>query len=96
MTRLKAVDFEVFGKVQGVFFRKYTEQKAKSLNLVGWCENTSHETVKGQVQGPDENIEAMKEWLRKNGSPKSRIDKAEFKNESDISSLTFTEFQIRR
>ncbi|XP_039282157.1 acylphosphatase-1 [Nilaparvata lugens] len=96
MTRLKAVDFEVFGKVQGVFFRKYTEEKAKSLNLVGWCENTSHQTVKGQVQGPNDGIEEMKVWLSKKGSPKSHIDKAEFNNESEISALTFTDFKIRR
>ena len=32
---LLAVEFEVFGKVQGVFFRKYTNEKAlrKGANL---------------------------------------------------------------
>ena len=37
---LVALEYEVFGKVQGVFFRKYTNEKAKSLGLRGWVKNT--------------------------------------------------------
>ncbi|NWI68383.1 ACYP1 protein, partial [Todus mexicanus] len=48
---LISVDYEVSGRVQGVFFRKYTQAEAKRLGLVGWVQNTSHGTVKGQVQG---------------------------------------------
>ena len=29
------LDFEVFGKVQGVFFRKYTQKKGNELGLRG-------------------------------------------------------------
>jgi hypothetical protein len=37
---LLSSNFEVFGKVQGVFFRKHTKIAADRLHLVGWCENT--------------------------------------------------------
>ena len=37
---LVAVEFEVFGRVQGVFFRKFTNEKALSLGLRGWVKNT--------------------------------------------------------
>ena len=37
---LVAVDYEVFGRVQGVFFRKYTNDKANTLSLRGWVKNT--------------------------------------------------------
>ena len=37
---LVAVDYEVFGRVQGVFFRKFTNEKANSLGLKGWVKNT--------------------------------------------------------
>lgn len=47
-------------QVQGVFFRKYTEAKAKELKLVGWVLNTSQGTVKGQAQGSPSAIERMK------------------------------------
>lgn len=44
-----SVDFEVFGKVQKVFFRKHTKNKADELGLVGWVKNTKQDTVIGQV-----------------------------------------------
>uniref|UniRef100_A0A0E9UNE4 Acylphosphatase-1 n=1 Tax=Anguilla anguilla TaxID=7936 RepID=A0A0E9UNE4_ANGAN len=31
-----SVDYEIFGRVQGVFFRKYTQAEGKKLGLVGW------------------------------------------------------------
>ena len=40
---LIAVQFEVFGRVQGVFFRKFTNEKALSLGLRGWVKNTRWE-----------------------------------------------------
>ena len=36
---LVSVDFKICGKVQKVFFRKYTEAKAKELNLIGYVKN---------------------------------------------------------
>ena len=41
-TRLIAVDYEVFGRVQGVFFRKFTNEKGNSLGLRGWVKNTRY------------------------------------------------------
>jgi acylphosphatase len=48
-------DFEVDGRVQGVFFRACTEKKAKELGLVGWVMNTAQGTVKGVCQSEDKN-----------------------------------------
>ncbi|XP_023956051.1 acylphosphatase-2-like isoform X1 [Chrysemys picta bellii] len=56
---LWALDYEVYGDVQGVFFRKYTEDQGKKLGVVGWVKNTPYGTVTGQVQGPKEKIEIM-------------------------------------
>ncbi|XP_057284610.1 acylphosphatase-1 [Pezoporus wallicus] len=91
---LLSVDYEVFGKVQGVFFRKYTQGEAKRLGLVGWVQNTSHGTVHGQVQGPAARVRELQEWLRKTGSPQSRISRAEFRNEKKIEALEHDNFQI--
>ncbi|XP_054674919.1 acylphosphatase-2 isoform X1 [Grus americana] len=57
---LKSVDYEVFGRVQGVCFRMYTEEEARKLGVVGWVKNTSQGTVTGQVQGPEDKVNAMK------------------------------------
>nr|XP_035967281.1 acylphosphatase-2 isoform X5 [Halichoerus grypus] len=57
--RLKSVDYEVFGRVQGVCFRMYTEDEAKKIGVVGWVKNTSKGTVTGQVQGPEEKVNSI-------------------------------------
>ncbi|XP_003206644.1 acylphosphatase-1 [Meleagris gallopavo] len=93
---LVSVDYEVSGRVQGVFFRKYTQSEAKRLGLVGWVQNTSHGTVQGQAQGPAARVRELQEWLRKIGSPQSRISRAEFTNEKEIAALEHTDFQIRK
>ncbi|NXA50377.1 ACYP1 protein, partial [Nothocercus julius] len=91
---LVSVDYEVFGKVQGVFFRKYTQAEGKKLGLVGWVQNTSHGSVRGQLQGPAARVRELQEWLRKTGSPQSRISRAEFCNEKKIEALEHKDFVI--
>ncbi|XP_059844008.1 acylphosphatase-1-like [Hypanus sabinus] len=91
---LVSVDYEVFGKVQGVFFRKHTQKEAKRLGLVGWVQNTERGTVKGQLQGTDEPVRAMQTWLSKTGSPRSHIEKAEFTNQKRTQQRNFSDFQI--
>nr|XP_006122176.1 acylphosphatase-2 isoform X2 [Pelodiscus sinensis] len=56
---LKSVDYEVFGRVQGVCFRMYTEDEARKMGIVGWVKNTRQGTVTGQIQGPEDKVNAM-------------------------------------
>ncbi|XP_075123670.1 acylphosphatase-2 isoform X2 [Leptodactylus fuscus] len=56
---LKSVDYEVFGRVQGVCFRMYTEDEARKLGVVGWVRNTRQGTVEGQVQGSEEKVNSI-------------------------------------
>ncbi|CAH8463468.1 Acylphosphatase-2 [Schistosoma haematobium] len=93
---LSGCTFEVHGKVQGVFFRKYAAEFAKVNGLVGWIMNTESGTVVGEFEGPSVSVDAFKHWLRNIGSPKSQIDRCQFKNERRISQLHFENFNIRR
>ncbi|XP_015226943.1 acylphosphatase-2-like [Cyprinodon tularosa] len=93
--KLVSVDFEIFGNVQGVCFRMYTEDQGRSLGLSGWVKNTRQGTVIGQIQGPADRINDMKLWLQNVGSPSSRIDRAVFSNERDISKPEITGFSTR-
>ncbi|XP_015365135.1 PREDICTED: acylphosphatase-1-like [Diuraphis noxia] len=95
-TGLKTVDFEVFGHVQKVFFRKCTQEHGKQLGLRGWCQNTPKGTVIGTIQGPPNKVAEMTTWLRDVGSPASQIDKVELKNEHTISDYTYSDFDIVR
>ena len=96
MSQLISVNFEVGGKVQGVYFRKYTQRKANELGVSGWCMNTERGTVTGQLQGPERKVEEMKIWLAVEGSPKCRIDKTKFTYHQCIDKLSFKQFTIRR
>lgn len=93
---LLSVDFEIHGKVQGVYFRKHTQEQGKLLGLKGWCMNTNRGTVIGNMQGTPDKILKMKRWLRYKGSPKSRIDKADFTNEQVITKITHSDFEIKK
>jgi acylphosphatase len=56
-----SISFQVFGKVQGVFFRKHTAAKASDMGLVGWVKNekNSERSVIGTVQGPAQEIDIL-------------------------------------
>lgn len=95
-SKYRSVDFEVFGIVQGVFFRKYTQKEADKLKLVGWVMNTSKGTVTGRMQGKEESVKKMKEWLKNTGSPKSKIERVEFKGEKEVVKLDFNSFEIKK
>lgn len=94
-SRTKRVEFEIFGKVQGVYFRKFTQAKAKSLSLGGWVMNTARGTVVGCVEGPQETVETMVHWLRTTGSPRSKILNANFTNVGTSEKMA-KEFVIRK
>ena len=90
------IKYEVFGKVQGVYFRKFTKTTADSLSLLGSVQNTKTKTVIGEAIGDHSNILKFKEWLTTVGSPSSRIDKTEIKITENYTSdySKFKEFKI--
>lgn len=89
------VGFEVFGHVQGVFFRQCTLQEAQRLGLKGYVRNTDRGTVQGAVEGPKLVVEQMKDWLSRVGSPESRIDRVDFSSLSLEDQALFQGFSVR-
>ncbi|KAM7394881.1 hypothetical protein PAMP_021655 [Pampus punctatissimus] len=73
----------------------YTEDEGRALGLSGWVKNTRQGTVIGQIQGPLDKVNNMKHWLEHVGSPSSRIDRAVFSNQRDISKLEIHGFSTR-
>jgi acylphosphatase len=67
---------KVHGKVQGVFFRKNTRQKALELDLKGWVKNEDDGTVSLEIEGELHSILAMQSWLRL-GPPNSQVENLE-------------------
>jgi acylphosphatase len=66
----------VHGRVQGVFFRDYTQQKAFQLGLGGWVRNLPDGTVETVFEGKKEKVEEMLSWLHR-GSPLSEVRKVD-------------------
>jgi acylphosphatase len=55
----------VSGKVQGVFFRSSTQDKAEELDLSGWVRNLPDGRVEAVFEGEKEDVDKMVEWCRK-------------------------------
>ena len=62
----------ISGKVQGVFFRAYTKQKADELLLSGWVRNMPDGSVEALIYGAEEKIESMLSWFHR-GSPEAVV-----------------------
>lgn len=56
---------KVEGRVQGVFFRASTRDKAIELDLKGWVRNEDDGSVLIQAQGAPEAMEAFVTWCHK-------------------------------
>ena len=59
MTRARV---RVRGRVQGVFFRVETRDRARSLGLAGWVRNCSDGSVEAVFQGEPERVQSMVDW----------------------------------
>jgi acylphosphatase len=76
---VRAIRALIHGRVQGVFFRAYTRDRAHKLKLVGWVRNNRDGTVECQVQGPNLAIEKFIQFLH-HGSPLARVDNVAITN----------------
>jgi len=53
------------GRVQGVFFRHYTQEEALRRGLRGWVRNLPDGRVEAVFQGKEEDIEGMILWCHR-------------------------------
>ena len=77
---LKTVSIIVTGKVQGVWYRKYTVDKATELGISGFVKNLPDDSVYILATGTDEQLNALVQWCY-TGSPKSRVVTVRVKEE---------------
>jgi acylphosphatase len=64
------------GRVQGVFFRASTRDKARAFGVNGWVKNCLDGRVEAAFEGEKDAIDAMVRWCRKgpNGAFVEHID----------------------
>ena len=90
--KLISVNFEVHVTLFGTILRQCVHQKARQLKLVGWVMNSFHDTIKGNIQGPQSQVDKMKKWLSGLVRPRSRISKCVFTEEEEILRLEYETF----
>ena len=66
-------NIHVFGKVQGVYYRKSTKTQADNLELVGWVRNRKDGSVEIMAYGKQATLEKLYTWTAK-GPPMARVE----------------------
>jgi acylphosphatase len=63
----------ITGKVQGVFFRAWTQSEARARGLTGWVRNEADGSVTALLHGPGDAVQAMLSALH-DGPQAARVD----------------------
>jgi len=85
---MKRAHVFVSGRVQGVWFRASTRDKAEELSLKGWVRNLPDGRVEAIFEGDDRAVEEMVEWCR-HGPPMARVDTVDIEYEKPQGERSF-------
>lgn len=66
----------VTGRVQGVFFRAWTQQQANALGVKGWVRNTPDGGVEGHLEGDEAKVQQLVDLLHQ-GPRSAQVGKVE-------------------
>lgn len=89
----KSYRFVVTGRVQGVYFRQSTKQRADELGLRGWVRNRDDGAVEGTVHGADAAaLEAFRDWLNR-GPVRAQVQDVAW---DAVTALPGPGFEVRR
>lgn len=75
--------FWVSGRVQGVFFRAATQQRARELGLSGYAKNLRDGRVEVLACGPREALSELHEWLWQ-GPPAANVSAVDSEDSDDL------------
>ena len=83
----------ISGRVQGVWFRESTRERAAALGLTGWVRNLHDGRVEALFEGEAAAVEAALDFVRE-GPPLARVRSAEVV-EHEESAPTEVGFRVR-
>ena len=72
----------IHGEVQGVFYRAWSVETARSLGLRGWVRNRRDGSVEMVVRGEDETVRQFVERCRE-GPPAARVDRIDIEDATE-------------
>ncbi len=82
----------VHGRVQGVFFRASTRDRARREGASGWVRNCPDGTVEMWVEGDPDAVSEVEEWVREGGPKAARVEQVEAE---DREPEGFDSFEVR-
>ncbi|ALD21610.1 acylphosphatase [Hymenobacter sp. DG25A] len=68
--------FQIYGRVQGVFYRQSSQQEARRLGLTGFARNNPDGTVTIEAEGPPDALDALLAWCQK-GPAAAQVERVE-------------------
>lgn len=83
----------VTGRVQGVFFRASTRDRAAAAGVTGWVRNRPDGRVEAHLEGPADAVEDVASWIHAGGPPDAVVDSVE---DQDVAPTGAREFTITR
>ena len=97
---MKGLYLQIYGRVQGVYYRASTQEYARSLGLVGWVRNRSDGSVELQAfdlgnseKEQSKKLEQLQEWC---GKGPARADVVKVVPIGIAHSDEFVDFLIQR
>lgn len=88
----KRVHLLISGKVQGVFFRANTRDRARRLGLSGWVRNLPDGRVEAVAEGEEERLKELVDWCH-HGPPGAIVRAVEARWEAFRGE--FSDFEVR-
>ena len=55
----------ISGRVQGVWFRRFTQEQAQANNVSGWVRNLSDGRVEALLCGDERSVRHVEAWLNR-------------------------------
>ncbi len=89
---LQTISITVKGKVQAVFFRQSSKEKALMLGITGKIMNLQNGDVKIIATGTDEQLKTFTEWSRQ-GPPQAKVESIKI---TELPIQLFDHFTIER
>lgn len=89
---MQHVNIRVVGKVQGVYYRASTLEKAQQLGVTGFVRNEPDDSVYLEAEGTPEQLEQLLLWCRQ-GPPRAKVEQVDIRPSEYVG---FTRFEITR
>jgi acylphosphatase len=89
---IKHLNISVSGKVQGVFFRASTKEKADEFNIKGFVRNERDGSVYIEAEATEASLKVFTEWC-KQGPPHAKVLQSVV---TEGAVVNYSSFEIRR